>query len=764
MLSSSSTSILLRWRTLFLLLLLLLPLQLLHAFVPTIIITTTKSTSTIQKQQTISCPTTRHSVIIVQQGWNDDDNDDDGSWGNAANDVDAADDDGWNSPPSRHQQRFRNIRHAPPASYSSGGHDYQRDPSDSTNSIDVAAVDRLLSMRLAAKKRRDFDTADAIRDQLRDDFSVRVYDREKVWTTSSNRGRYSGGGGGSFSDRGRGGRSQWGGAQRGGGRRRGRQDFGPLGHDYRLSPDAELPTASTTTLEEDTIHQYLAERLQAKLARNYPEADRILQVLWQAGVRVHDGRKEWRADGQGFGQEDRADGRPGRSNNNTVRRTEPYTQSPQSEDTTNDDTAVIIQDLVDRRLAAKSRRDFPEADALREELRETFGVLVNDRLRQWSIGNHFGNDYNSNDDDTVNAPPMVYTMSSLSVEPIDDAQATAIQDKVDERVEARRARDYDTADAIRAELMDIYHVIIQDKLGEWSIGGEFEGFGRRKSTSFTRRGGGSIDPEEETTVLELIGQRAAAKSDRDYDTADALRERLFQEYNVKVDDRAREWMVVSEDYRFDGDEASVDPDTLTYIRGRLRERFQHKNNREYELADAIREELQETYAVSINDRICEWTIDGGSGRSRGTASIPASRNGQEQRYGSSGGRQMEFTYKEIDDDDDDDATASVTSATETTATETIAATDDDFFASMSSLLDADVLNDGDDASVVTSTAAAVEDEVTYGPVEPASAANANANAEDLTSLTVPKLKELLREAGLPVSGRKAELVERLLSR
>ena len=33
----------------------------------------------------------------------------------------------------------------------------------------------------------------------------------------------------------------------------------------------------------------------------------------------------------------------------------------------------------------------------------------------------------------------------------------------------------------------------------------------------------------------------------------------------------------------------------------------------------------------------------------------------------------------------------------------------------------------------------------------------------LTTLTVPQLKEKLREAGLPVSGRKSELVERLLS-
>ena len=46
--------------------------------------------------------------------------------------------------------------------------------------------------------------------------------------------------------------------------------------------------------------------------------------------------------------------------------------------------------------------------------------------------------------------------------------------------------------------------------------------------------------------------------------------------------------------------------------------------------------------------------------------------------------------------------------------------------------------------------------VDEGDDEPAAAA-----AEDFGSLTVVELKALLRERGLPVSGRKAELVARL---
>jgi len=38
---------------------------------------------------------------------------------------------------------------------------------------------------------------------------------------------------------------------------------------------------------------------------------------------------------------------------------------------------------------------------------------------------------------------------------------------------------------------------------------------------------------------------------------------------------------------------------------------------------------------------------------------------------------------------------------------------------------------------------------------------AGGSSENLSACTVVQLKEKLREAGLPVSGRKAELVERL---
>ena len=72
-------------------------------------------------------------------------------------------------------------RWEPPASprSSRGGHDYQRDPSDHMP-VDVRRVDELLTERNNAKRARDFNLADTLRDQLRT-LNVEVMDREKIW-------------------------------------------------------------------------------------------------------------------------------------------------------------------------------------------------------------------------------------------------------------------------------------------------------------------------------------------------------------------------------------------------------------------------------------------------------------------------------------------------------------------------------------------------------------------------------------------------------
>jgi len=72
------------------------------------------------------------------------------------------------------------------------------------------------------------------------------------------------------------------------------KDFGPNGHDYYLSEESG---PNTSSLSEPEIHGLLAERLQAKMCRNFDIADNIQNDLITAGVFVQDGLKECRADG-----------------------------------------------------------------------------------------------------------------------------------------------------------------------------------------------------------------------------------------------------------------------------------------------------------------------------------------------------------------------------------------------------------------------------------------------------------------------------------
>ena len=62
-----------------------------------------------------------------------------------------------------------------------------------------------------------------------------------------------------------------------------------------------------------------------------------------------------------------------------------------------------------------------------------------------------------------------------------------------------------------------------------------------------------------------------------------------------------------------------------------------------------------------------------------------------------------------------------------------------------------------------SAAAALHPQLRLAARRPLAAAVRMSSQEDLSKRTVVQLKEQLRAAGLPVSGRKAELIERLLS-
>ena len=646
------------------------------------------------------------------------------------------------------------------SSSSSSRHDYSRDPSDNSQ-VNEAVVHQLITDRLVARKTGQYDQADNIRDILLNDHGVTVWDRDLIWksgtTADSSRNSF----GNNRGDTRRNNNNSNDNPRRGSGRR---TNFGPNGHDYALSYEAG---PNQSNLNEEDIHRKIADRLQCKMSRDFEGADTIQDELISAGVFVHDGRKEWRADGQGFGDFPGAAGKPGRDAGSRNDRNRPYEQSSYST-TTND--ATIIQDLVEERIAAKRAKDFDTADSIRDELLEDYNVIVNDRTREWSVGGDFGEAKTDSDrdrpydmsphslavgDDLSNIQNLVAQRSKAkktrdfnsadsirdelqsvyNVE-IDDRQRlwsvggdfgfdsndrrggeqapfsmapaselpdnpNYIQAQVEAREQARKERNFSLADDIRDELMDEYNVMVDDKLRQWAVSGMFGG---RKASGpgdpFVRRGGGNLSQDEVTTIAGLIRNRNDAKRDKNFGKADRIRDQLRDEYSVSVDDRSREWMVVSDDYTMSSGGGDMDDDVKAYIVNKISERSVAKLNKDYNVADAIRDELYDEYNVQIDDRVREWKVEG-----------PMRTNGSYDG--------------EYDDNDDNNEWATSNGAVE------LQVEDEDLDIVMKQTVESGNISD-----------------------------NGNDNLE---SLTVVELKERLRLAGLPVSGKKSELIQRLTS-
>ena len=266
---------------------------------------------------------------------------------------------------------------------------YSRDTSRDNSNIDEGAVTTLLKRRGDAKKMRDFDTADAIRDELMRDYKVGVDDRELSWRTGvsesgSGRGRPDGGRGGRGDrDGGRGNAGRGGSPHRsGGGMRRPKQNFGVNGHDYKQTKESG---PNTSGFSEQEIHNMLAERLVAKLSRDFGTADSIQTDLVARGVFVHDGTKEWRFDGVPYGNFNERDrrGQPGRMDDSRSSRDNnrdvAYVKSSFSAPIEGGVKDELIDGLVQERLNYKASRNFDKADAIREGLRTKFNVLIDDR-------------------------------------------------------------------------------------------------------------------------------------------------------------------------------------------------------------------------------------------------------------------------------------------------------------------------------------------------------------------------------------------------
>jgi len=445
----------------------------------------------------------------------------------------------------------------------------------------------------------------------------------------------------------------------------------------------------------------IAERLMAKLSRDFGTADAIQTDLVARGVFVHDGIKEWRYDGVPYGDfnERRGNnprGNPGRSEGSRSSYDAAYVKSSFSEDVEGMDNEMIDK-IVAERLRFKLDRDYEKADSIREGLRSKYNVLIDDRLKMWSVGGDFGEEHNARRDLAHQFSTRGYIKSKSSL-PLSPEDETYIQEQIDERSTAKRDREFQTADDIRQNLLEEYDVSINDKMKIWSVGGAFEETGRgdKPRGVYTRRGGGNLSEEVLQEIQDLLAERYDHKKNRDFDSADAIRDDLEARYDVRIDDRSSEWRIETNEY-FAASTGNLSQEDIEFVTNKLRERFQYKRDRDYDAADEIRDELGDSFGVNIDDRTKEWKVVAM----------------EEPQHSAS------FDEKVEDDGFD------------------FKVSEDDF------------KEDGDEEEVEDEGESIAED--------------SSLTEEELSKLTVVTLKEKLRDAGLPVSGRKAELVARLLA-
>lgn len=553
------------------------------------------------------------------------------------------------------------------------GHGYSRDTSLDASVVDEAAVDTLLSLRADAKRRRDYDTADVIRDQLLNDYTVRVCDMKQTWRTSYssslNRAENDDD---DDDDRGNRDYGHWHGTWNP------LKDFVPNGHDY--SPSKDMFRTMPAFSEIDT-YDLLANRLQMDLI--------------DAGVFAQNGMKESKANG-----------------------------SPGTHDKQNSAVKLVHSKNVkgSRELVAgtfvndRSNCEFPlvsELDGIQE--RRIHGISFGNRGGDGSVPERLAGGLSKEN--------RRYARKTHS------AAVKGAKDPVINTSENERNKHgpslvsvHDGLRNLRASTFPVSGVVGRKKVSERTFIGQTD-----QNSGYTE----FIDPPtfdgaENFIDAEWIisgdfgknGHMECAFGDRS--------ERFVNKDSEEECDTPQEMegAVGSLFYVESSASLELSPEEAELVQLNIDERAQAILDGDIETADTISNDLAVGFNVTIHDKLKQWSVGGDFG--------PDSDHREPHRVS---------TRREVGDvteEDVDPANGVIAGA----------------------IFEDAALHEVKESSGKSSTAAIIASVKAESPLkqDPPSFLE-----KDLLSLTVAQLKERLRLSDLPLSGRKADLVERLMT-
>ena len=317
---------------------------------------------------------------------------------------------------------------------------------------------------------------------------------------------------------------------------------------------------------------------------------------------------------------------------------------------------------------------------------------------------------------------------------------------LEQRRHCQANRNYKEADRL---LRGLHHakVYCHDERREFRADG-VNSFGAAPLVSYRRRGWMPAHADL-PMIASLVMERSRAKKQRHFGTADAIEQRLLQEYQVQVDDARREWSFVlplsdtdTTSYyvpsplgnEHDSHHLLLDAATHAIIQQQLHDRCVARRSKQYALADAIRDALLQEYSVVVDDRTREYKVVTGTLEEDEDAFVAQAQASQRSAFARTQKQQQQQQQQQQqiqrqDDNDDDE-------------------TDLRLDLEIRSILQQKDVEPPTQQSLESSSNVAEEKAATNTELE-------------LSTLTVVALKEKLREAGLPVGGRKAELIDRL---